>query len=384
MAEVPFTKRGGVETLAGPWNKKAVAEFNSRIINVIPRSPARSQRAKKLPQIFQEDDSMRLHEPGFVEISFYFQPTYDASPGTVIEGWSLYKDAFGAYRTLKEHIAEQYLEDGVQHENRLAVVRQANVLIDRLQSGSIPDDEMESLREETIESMAQAKYLTSKIPGRREVGRQLLMATERDKKGRRNQPAARMRVASQRPQIIGDLLLDEHIAIKNLFRAAELDTEFDLEELALKRFAQTAKIVGNMNVGTGAFNQKVLDKFLEGSHRLLSPKTTILLQPYASYAAKLRYALFAKNNTDGLATLLKYSREDAVEFSETSPIFSNLEMDQKKERILELSHMADAYLNILTELRHAPSMPKEKKPVKPNKSDLFWQELEENVPFDVN
>lgn len=383
MAEEPFSHRGGIEAIGGPWNKAAVAEFNNRIITVIPRNPARSQRAYKMPQLLPDDDSMRLHGYGHLEISFLFQPTEEMPNGTVIESWSTYKDAFGAYRALHDHIAEAYLPQGVQRGNRMGVVRHANTLLDRLQSGRISDDEMQVLHAETIDAMANARYLNSQIPGRREVGRQLLLATQKDKRGYTNQPAARMRITSQRPQIIGEILLDEQIAIKNLFRAAELDTEFDLEELAFKRFSENAKILGNMNVGTGSFNQKVLGEFLESSFNLLSPKTTILLQPYASYAAKLRYALFAKNNTDGLVTLMKYSRKDAIEFSESSPIFSRLTMEQKKARILELSQLSQAYLNLLSELRHSPPETKVKKPKKPTKDELFWQRLEADVPVDL-
>ncbi len=352
MNKEPFSQRGRIERWFGPQNKAAATSFYDRPLSIIPRDEDLSTQIGQMQLVCPDDGTMRVLE-GILWVSFLF-PTNDKSQpeGTLEEAWHHYGSAFDARRNLAENVAGSYIGSGEQRQNRFKAIRQANKILNRLQSGPLSDDEMAGLHNETAVVMNDAKYMASVIPQRMRTGEQLLLATQRDSRGRPNQPAGRMRIDSRRPHMITDLQVNDHIALKNLHRASELDTEFDFEETVLKRFERNAWELYYAKTGTGAF-ERDLPGFLAEAHNLLSPKTTILLQPYSLHGARLRYLLFATDFASDVITLAKYMElKEAIEFTDKYPTFNTLTLKEKRDRIQEIFLMTRKSINQLTEDRY--------------------------------
>ncbi len=378
MTESSFSHKGGIETWFGAQNKAAIAAFNDRKIDPIPEDSERSELALTLNTIFPDDETIRVTENGFPWASFIL-PSGEGkfSKGTLVERWNENESAFGLRRALGEHIAGSYLPGGEQHANRIRAVRHVNHLLSKLQGGRLSPDEMQRLHEESYATLFDSHYINSTHPDRETFAQQVLRATQPDTKGRQNQPAGRVILTAGRPQLITDLTLDDIIAIKNLDRANEIDSECDFEELALRTIMRKMKLLASKRVGTGAFDDEDWKEFKKDAFHLLSPKTTILLQPYSALAARLRYGIFATDFAKDVITLGKYMDfKEAIEFSDTVPILAAPTLEERKRRIESLLNHGEAGLNNLIEKRYEGSQPKAKSPRRLNADERFWAEID--------
>ena len=383
-AENSSTRNVGIEAWFGGQNKAAVTEFLERKIEVIPEDSKKSVAAKEIGVFIGQDPTMRL-KSGSIWAQFIL-PTSgsDLPSGTLVERWSVYDSAFGFKRALDEHIAGAYLPGGEQYQNRTEAVKLVNALLSRMQSDEITEDQMIELHDEAFQILFDVNYINSTHPDRVSFGQQVLRATEPKADNNLNRPNRRVILAAQRPLIIMDRALEQVIALKNLDRANEVDAECDFEELSLKAVLGKMKTLDSIKIGTGGFDEKAWKNFKYDAFHLLSPKTTILMSPYSSLAAKLRYGIFATNFENDVITLGKYMPlKNAIEFTDSMPILDEPNLGTRKRRIGQLLQIGSEGLNNLIEERYEGSKPKKPKQNRKNKIDQFWDEVDAKLkPMD--
>lgn len=383
----PFSRKGGIERSLGSQNKAAAAAFMDREIRPIPEDPNKTAQARSLQPLSAYDLTMRFVRPdskvpaliGALWVSTIRPGEKPTQEGLLVERWSEFDSIGSARHALNEHIADAYDKGGREHRNRLDLIRQINYLMRRFQQGPLTDDELTNLRNNTVEVAYRAKYLTSVIPERRETGGQVIKAVEKDSRGQINPPRNRLILAQERDDIITDLMLDEVKLNKNRERVVRLDTEIDFEELILEAFAKRSRVLAERRIGTGSFSSGI-DEYLIEAHNMLSPGVIILVKPYSDAAAKIRYLLFARNNTTDAYALAKYIGVEAItEFTQDFVPFSDLSEEQQIERLLSLRVIIDAAIKKRKEDQDPKSKEKTPKPPKVKKIDAFWAEVEEKL-----
>lgn len=349
----PFSTTGRIETSLGPQNRAVAAAFKDRQIKKpIPEDPNKSAQARSLPSLSPYDPTMRFVRTdsqvqaliGTLWVSTIRPGEKPGQEGELVERWNEFDSIGTARHTLNEHIADAYDKGGREHQNRISLVRQINYLMRKFQQGPLTDDELTTLRDQTIEVVYRAKYLTSIIPERRKTGEQVIKAANKDSRGQINPPRSRLILAQERDDIITDLMLDEVKLNKNRERVARLDAEIDFEELVLEAFAKRSKVLAERRIGTGSFSLGI-DEYLIEAYNMLTPRVIIVAKPYCDAAAKIRYLLLARNNTTDAYALARYIGLEAItEFTQGFVPFSDPDLTevQKQNRIASFSSIIDA------------------------------------------
>ncbi len=382
MHERPFQKVGGIEKAFGVRNKDVVRDFINRELSVIQENPQRSEFALAQDLLTPTDDTIRRTREGIVLVSFLRRSKNPEDPkDTLVERWSAFDDpinqdsAFDAERALREYVAGSYQPGGQQYENRQTAFRHANVILRRLQSGSVNDFQRERLVASTREAMS--GYFRSTIPERLKTAEKFIRSLEKDSKGRQNPSAGRVIVTSERIPVIKDRFIDDIIVVKNLHRASIIEVESSFEEAiisqALMLAERVASISSDRNFRTAADND-----FFTNLHYLLSPRN-IKMKPYANIAAKLRFMLFAKIDVDGLRNddismgLARYVGNEAYNFAKKYPFYSTLKVaGEKKDRLKQFTIVGREGLEKIHELRVNPPK-KDIDQKKKTKDEEFWE-----------
>lgn len=321
MSKEPFQHRGRIEATFGDRNRAAVAAVADHDITSIPENAARSEQARKLPQLYVGDYSMKRDPFGRVWVEHTRTdpaPEEGQGPSVMLERWSTYQSLpLARYGTYK-HIVLPYSRGGSERSLRERAARLVSSNIDRLQSGKISHEELEEMNAANIEELYRLRYLTTTIPGRRRTAELLDRATRPDRRGHINPPASRVIENTARLQIMEDLTLDDVKHDNAQEQVDKMDAVSDYTEGVMEYAASRTEAVATERVGTRAFASGS-NELRDELYHLLSPKRGVIVtQPYLGLVTGIRHALYAKGDADDLLRLAKHmSLEDALRIFKT-------------------------------------------------------------------
>ncbi len=344
----PYSNRGGIETTMGArLHPGIVDDFYESRIDVEPLDPEKSDKARnEMNRLYRYEPSVVCDKYGYTWFQIITPSKRHHNRGQLMEEWVETEDIFDARDRILQ-IVGSYSEGGEQYNRRTLAAKTISTVVDRLQEGPLTDEEAGVLRDKILTNMIDAKYPASFYPARVLTATDLVRATERDSKGRQNNPRGRVIGNARRPQAIKDGLVAGRILKKNRRRLTVVEAVCDLIEQDFANIERFAQDLSENKIGTGDFELE-LPRFRRTVSLLLSPEVVVLPKPYSELGATIRYALHPTHQIGDAITLSRYMDPfKALDVTDKfKKGFDQIESPERKARIIDLT-------NIIAEERKA-------------------------------
>jgi len=370
-----------IEELFAKSNEAAIMDAMSHDYTLTPEDAAKSEQVEDMTRLFLADPTIRISRGGTVWVSARRDdgiPTEKGGKKGLVERWNEYDSLPDARREIFEGVVIPYGIGGEERQLRIDAARLVSQNIIRLQSPHVTRNELAQMNQETMAELARLRYVTSTIPERQQVVDLMDRSTKPDSKDRVNTPAGRMEENAARVRIIGDMTVDDITYNKAKKRVNKFDAALDYMDAVAMDVVRRSDAVGELRVGTGAFDEEI-SRYLEEVNRLLSPSRGILIaQPYLTVATIARHDLFARGEADdiikvgeraGLEVATKICRDSFVPYADLK------DPDLQKQRVIEVGKKLRECVYKARRLRYTgdPKPPREKRKTK---VELFWERVD--------